>query len=273
MPAAANRLIGLVDQYPLYSKAGDSLYEAGDSYIHMGPHFRKQAGEEFSKVVRDYPTSLRAKEAANRLEELEMPVPKPDQAAIDRGKFEQGSYKKPGMMAKSMGLMKSNPDVSHAAHAGAPTMTDPKRLIPASVPVPATTLADTTSAAPGGETGTTDVSATPVSGSSALDTKPDARAADETAAAKPEAAPQPAAPLPTNRDADLKKMRERQAKQQAKLNMKKKSKDQPADSAAPASATTQSQTPQSQATQGAQTAGGVPNAVSNPPASTPPPNE
>src|SRR5437763_9098684 len=42
-PAAANRLTALVNQYPLYSKAGESLYEAGDAYSNMGPRFRKEA--------------------------------------------------------------------------------------------------------------------------------------------------------------------------------------------------------------------------------------
>ena len=58
-PAAANRLTALVAQYPLYSKAGESLYEAGDAYSKMGPRFRKQAGEQFAKVVREYPLSKR----------------------------------------------------------------------------------------------------------------------------------------------------------------------------------------------------------------------
>ncbi|MGA8027527.1 MAG: outer membrane protein assembly factor BamD, partial [Bryobacteraceae bacterium] len=40
-PAAANRLNALVDQYPLYSKSGEALYEAGQAYSRMGPRFRK----------------------------------------------------------------------------------------------------------------------------------------------------------------------------------------------------------------------------------------
>ncbi|MBV9759729.1 MAG: outer membrane protein assembly factor BamD, partial [Acidobacteriaceae bacterium] len=35
-PAAANRLNALVDQYPLYSNAGEALFEAGDAYSKMG---------------------------------------------------------------------------------------------------------------------------------------------------------------------------------------------------------------------------------------------
>ena len=282
MPAAANRMIGLVDQYPLFSKAGESLYEAGDAYTHMGPRFRQQAGEEFAKVVRDYPMSPRAEDATRRLQDLEMSVPKPDPAALEHGKFEQESYKRPGVMSRSMGFMKSSPDVSHAARSGAPTLTEPKRLIPASVPVPATSLADTTAPTPGSDvgTGTTDVSATPVTGSSALDTKPDARENSATAQTPTEQAQQPQQPLPTNRDVELKKMREKQAKQLAKQNKKnaKKSKNKPATVAAP----TRNQPPQtpasqSQAVQGAETPGGVPNTVSAPPVpanpASPPPNE
>src|SRR5947208_11000713 len=39
-PAAANRLQGLVDQYPLYSQADQANWELGDSYSRMGPRFR-----------------------------------------------------------------------------------------------------------------------------------------------------------------------------------------------------------------------------------------
>jgi outer membrane protein assembly factor BamD len=250
MPAAANRLIGLVDQYPLYSKAGESLYEAGDAYAHMGPRFRKEAGEEFTKIVRDYPMSAHADAASKRLQELEMPVPKPDPAALERAKYEEQSYKAPGMVSRTMGIMKSTPDVSHAAHSGAPTMTDPKRLIPTSVPVPATTLSDTT-AGNGAGNGTTDVSATPITGSSALDKNPDARGSGGTAQSEASTTAQTPAqqqPLPTNRDADLKKLREKQAKKQAKLDKnKKKGKDQPQQPAVAPENPAQTQVPASPA--------------------------
>jgi len=251
-PAAANRLHSLVDQYPLYSKAGEALYEAGDSYSKMGPRFRKQTGDMFGRVVRDYPLSLRAKEAQERLQDMELPVPAVNQAAVDRQKWEQANYHKPGMMHKSMGWVKGGPDVSHSAKSGNPTMTDPKKTLPASIPV--VNNEETASAAPG--SGTTDVSATPVAGSSALDTKPDARttatqtpAATETPAGQTPAGANAAVssqPLPTNRDKELEQVRKRQAKQQEKLNKKKKKTAQtPAPvAAAPASTTPPSAAPQ-----------------------------
>ena len=45
-PAAANRLNALVDQYPLFSKAGDALFEAGDSYSKDGSALPQQSGRD-----------------------------------------------------------------------------------------------------------------------------------------------------------------------------------------------------------------------------------
>lgn len=220
-PAAANRLSALVDQYPLYSKAGEALYEAGDSYSKMGPRFRKQAGEMFARIAREYPLSDRADSAKKRLEDMELPVPQMDRAAYDREKYEEENYKRPGLLARTTQWLRSGPDVSHAAKSGTPTMTDPKRTIPASVPVVNTT--ETASAStPGG--GTTDVSAQQVGNNSALDKNPDARSSGGTAQANQAAAQQQ--PLPSNRDRELKQYREKQAKKQAKLEKKKKKKQE-----------------------------------------------
>ncbi|MBV9157144.1 MAG: outer membrane protein assembly factor BamD [Acidobacteriaceae bacterium] len=214
-PAAANRLSALVDQYPLYSNAGEALYEAGEAYSKMGPRFRKQAGEMFARIVREYPLSNRADDAKRRLEDLEIPVPPVDRAAYDRQKYELENYRRPSLLARSTSFVRGGPDVSHAAKSGQPTMTDPKRTIPASVPVVNTTETGTS----GQGSGTTDVSATTLSGSSALDKNPDARSSGGAAQT---ASNQPNQPLPTNRDKELKQLREKQAKKQAALEKKKK---------------------------------------------------
>jgi outer membrane protein assembly factor BamD len=282
-PAAANRLNAAIDQYPLYSKGGEALYEAGDSYSKMGPRFRNTAADMFSRVVREYPLSERAEDAKKRLEDMEKPVPQADQAALDREKYDQANYHKPGMMGRTFGLLKSGPDVSHAAKSGAPTMTDPKRTIPKSVPIPTNT--DQNGSTGGTGSGTTDVTASTAPANSALDTKPDARdpnaapangasangSTPSTAPANGTAAPAAAAagteaaaanaPLPTNRDAELKKFREKQAKKQAKLDKKKK-KDQ---------SQGQEQLNQSNGSQNANTSPGVPNATA-PPATANPTN-
>ena len=216
-PAAANRLSALVDQYPLYSNAGEALYEAGQAYSKMGPRFRKQAGEMFARVVRDYPLSNRADDAKRRLEDLELPVPQADRAAYDRQKYELENYRRPGLLSRSTGFLRGGPDVSHAAKSGQPTMADPKRTIPASVPV----VNNTDSASTSG-TGTTDVSATTLASSTALDKNPDARSSAGTQTANE----QTNQALPTNRDKELRQLREKQAKKQAALDKKKKKKNQ-----------------------------------------------
>lgn len=223
-PAAANRLNGLADQYPLYSNAGEALYEAGDAYSKMGPRFRKQAGEMFDRVVQEYPLTARAKDAKKRLEEMELPVPPPDPAAVNREKFEAANFKKPGIMTRSMEWMKGTPDVSHAAKEGAPTMHDMARTIPVSVPVATNTDAG---GASGAGSGTTDVSARQVSSTdTTLDKAPDVRSAAGAAAANSASGSTTSAtaaqPLPTNRDKELKKYREQQLKKQEKLAKKKK---------------------------------------------------
>jgi outer membrane protein assembly factor BamD len=261
-PAAANRLNALVDQYPLYSNSGEALFEAGDAYSKMGPRFRKQAGEMFARIVREYPGSGRVDDAKRRLEDLEIPVPKPDPAAVARAKFEQENHHRPGLMADMTGWIRGGPDVSHAAKSGEPTMTDPKRTIPASVPVVNTETASTTGT--GG--GTTDVSATRVGSSSLLDKSPDARKTGATTTTTQAVNDQSTQALPTNRDKELKKYREQQAKKQAALDKKKKkaNKDQQG-AAATQQGQAAAQQNQSQATQGAQTPLGTPNAVSTPP--------
>lgn len=266
-PAAANRLSAAIDQYPLFSKSGEALYEAGDSYSKMGPRFRNTAAEMFARVVREYPLSKRADDSKKRLEEMEKPVPQVDQAALDRQKYDEANYHRPGMMGRTLGFVHSGPDVSHAAKSGAPTMTDPKRTIPASVPV----VNNTGEGGAGGAgSGTTEVTASTAPASGALESKPDAReAGGTTPAAKPEPAAakaEPAAnqPLPTNRDAELKKYREKQAKKQAKFEKKhKKSADEKKQA--------QEQVNQSKGSQSAQTSPGVSNATS-PTATTNPNN-
>ncbi len=258
-PAAANRLSALVDQYPLYSNAGEALYEAGEAYSKMGPRFRKQAGEMFARVVREYPLSNRADDAKRRLEDLEIPVPQVDRAAYDREKYELENYHRPSLLARSTSFIRGGPDVSHAAKSGQPTMTDPKRTIPASVPVVNNT--DTAGSTSG--SGTTDVSATTLAGSSALDKNPDARSSGGTAQTASNQANQP---LPTNRDKELKQLREKQAKKQAALDKKRKKKTQQTPD--------QSQPSQGQTTQrpgGTPNTGPASNAATTPPTTPNPP--
>ena len=177
--AAANRLTGLSDQYPLYSRTDQALWEEGDAYGHMGARFRPKAGEAYTRLVRDYPLSSYADQARKKMKDLEMPVPEADPAAAARMKAEAENRTRPNIVRRSTGFLSPSPDVSAAAKNGSPQMNNPRQLIPVSVPAPAVD---------GG--GVNDVTVSPVTGTSALDTQPDARSkpADGTAAAADPAA-------------------------------------------------------------------------------------
>jgi outer membrane protein assembly factor BamD len=167
-PASANRLSGLVQQYPLYSAADEALWLQGDSYSRMGNRFKPQAVTAYQKIVRDYPLSAYADDAKKKLKDMEADVPEADPVAVARMQYEKENAVKPGIMRKSLGFMARGPDMSASAKSGSPAMTSLRPNIPASVPIP------TDAAGPG----VTDVqlqnSTTPAD-ATALDKNPDAR--------------------------------------------------------------------------------------------------
>jgi outer membrane protein assembly factor BamD len=192
-PAAANRLDGLVHQYPLYSGADEALWLAADSYSKMGPRFRDKVGDEYTRIVRDYPLSAYADQAKQKLKEMELPIPEADPVALNRMKYELENQRSAGIFAKAFGIFRHGPDVRMAAKSGTPTMTAPQPTIPASVPPP-------TGAA--GFSG--DVTASTVTDSTALDTNPDARQVQPGQNGNAQN-PAPAQPLPTNHPVPQKK--------------------------------------------------------------------
>lgn len=163
--AAAARLKHVVDQYPLYSKADAALWQMGEAYGRLGTRFRKQEGEAYASIVRDYPLSGYADDAKKKLKEMELPVPDADPVAVARMKYEDENRQKAGMLSRASGLLKRGPDMSTAARSGNPAMTTLRPSVPVLVPQPA-------AAAPGF---TGDVTAITVNGPSALDTNKDAR--------------------------------------------------------------------------------------------------
>jgi len=192
--AAANRLGAVVDQYPLFSRADFALWEEADSLRKMGKPAREKEGEALQKIVRDYPLSPWVEQSKKRLKDLEMPIPEPDPKAIAHMRFEQENRTKLSLISRDTQFLKRGPDVSMAAKSGMPTMTNPKQSVPLSVPIPASTAATNTTPV----TGVNDVTIAPVgTGTSALDTKPDARTtlpANATPADPNAAKPAPAKP-------------------------------------------------------------------------------
>jgi len=132
--AAANRYTGLVDQYPLYSRADEALWKEADAYVRIGSSQRSKAIQAYQKIVRDYPLSEYVDEAKRKLREMEAEVPEADPAAVARMKYEQDNRTKTSMLHNATGFLRPSPDVAMAAKAGTPAMNAPKQEIPVNVP-------------------------------------------------------------------------------------------------------------------------------------------
>jgi len=270
MPAAANRLTTLVDQYPLFSQADEALWMMGDSYDRMGDRFEDRSAAAYTRIVKDYPLSIHADAAKKKLEAMKRPVPEADPVASARMKYEMDNRTAPGRVARAITMFKRNPDTSLAAKGGTPTMTVMRPGIPVSVP-----LSAGAAAAPGaaGTTGTgSDVTIGLTNDTKELDTRPDARAnppgaapattaGDQTAKPADGGLVAPQQPFATNHplsEADKKraqKIMAAKAKEAKKAAAKAAKKGQPqpqpapqtpAPSAQPAQAQTPPQTPPAQ---------------------------
>jgi outer membrane protein assembly factor BamD len=234
-PASANRLLGLVDQFPLFSQNDEALWTLADDYRRMGDRFETREADMYTRIVKDYPLSSHVDDAKARLKTMNRPVPDADPVALARMKYELENRGKVSIPGKVFGVFSAKPDVHAAAKSGSPTMAGLRPLTPVSVP----------GALAAGTTGVTaDVNAAVLSDTSALDNNPDARANPPGAAAataatsangtgqQVSAAPQP---LPSNHVAKIK-----QKKKKSKKNAKQPeppSQTSPADASAPAAQT------------------------------------
>jgi outer membrane protein assembly factor BamD len=118
--ASGARLLELTNRYPLYSQADQANWMLGQIY-EKGEH-NEIAARYYSRIVKDYPLSSLAGDAKNKLVKFGVPVPPADPTAVARMQKDQ-STSRPNLVRRSMGVLKTGPDVSAAAHAGAPTMT------------------------------------------------------------------------------------------------------------------------------------------------------
>ena len=147
-PAAIARLQSLVDRYPMYSKADESLYLLGQSYESEVAVVQQQKYEEgsaawkgqqslikdftdkaaaaYSKVLTRYPAMDWAPDAKARLEALHRPVPKPTKAMLAQNKAEEASRRESSTVAKMKGVFSKHPDTSQAAKMGDPSLVNPE---------------------------------------------------------------------------------------------------------------------------------------------------
>ena len=122
--ASAARLNEIIERYPLYSQSDKALWMAGNIYDKWEK--REIADQYFARIVREYPASPYVGDAKKKLTSAGVPIPQPDQEALARA-AEQKKYasERPGVVRRSMGIIKSGPDTSMAARSGAPNLTPP----------------------------------------------------------------------------------------------------------------------------------------------------
>ena len=211
-PAAIARLQTLVDRYPLYSGADETLYLLGQTFeaeiamlkanarVSEGPKakmieaFEKDAGAAYSKIITRYPATDRAWDAKTRLEALNLPVPRPTRAAMELSKKEVASRGEPTMMDNLMGVVDRHPraEMEKAAKVGEPTMIDPTPVNATDVVKSVTRTLGAGNTAADGKIGVQTVNIAPGANQEPprSDTPP-AAGADPSAVAPPDSQPAP----------------------------------------------------------------------------------
>jgi outer membrane protein assembly factor BamD len=120
--AAGARLLELTNRYPLYSEADKANWMLGQ--IYEKTEHNDFAARYYARIVKDYPLSSLAGDAKAKLTKFGVPVPQPDPSAVARmEKDREAARERPNIVRRSLGIIKSGPDVTAASHSGAPTMT------------------------------------------------------------------------------------------------------------------------------------------------------
>lgn len=142
-PAAIARLQSVVNTYPLYSKADETLFLLGQCYeaevgvlrtrrgnevfkARMIEDFTKKATAAYSRILTRYPLMDRADDAKARLQALHQPVPRPTKAAVAQNKAEEDSRREQTTFSKVVKTFEKGPTTAEAARVGEPTLVDPK---------------------------------------------------------------------------------------------------------------------------------------------------
>ncbi len=199
--AAANRLQGLTDHFPLFSAADDALWQLADSYSKMGDRFEERTAAALSRIVKDYPLSEWVDPAKQRLTAMNRPIPEADPTALARMKYEQENSWTPGTWDKMWGIFKGSPEVRMAAKSGTPAANVFQATIPLSVPSAAGAGGSGTPGTPPAGGVSADVTVSTVGDSSALDTQPDARLSRQNQEQPQQPQPaKPAAPQPPRQE-------------------------------------------------------------------------
>ena len=136
--ASASRLIEVAGRYPLFSESDRALWMLGDIYRRASRgskneqervRWRTQSDLEYAQLLKFYPHSPLAADAKRQLTGDGIPIPPPDPQALARAEYEEKlAQDHPGMVHRAMGLIKSSPNVSAAAHSGEPDLNPPGEM-------------------------------------------------------------------------------------------------------------------------------------------------
>lgn len=174
--AAFGRLSDLANRYPLYSRADEVNWMLGN--IWEGTEQKNLAVPFYTRIVREYPLSRLAGDAKSKLTKLGAPIPQADPVAVARMRKEQEIERKHlGMFHKATGILRSTPDVTTAARAGAPNLTPSGEASPGTE-----TLTPGGTTAVGGGAGNSAIVQTVPAGSSGAGTVPTQPSAPPTGA-------------------------------------------------------------------------------------------
>ena len=136
--SAANRLQGIANHYPLYSKADENLWKLGDAWGRLERGFATVPRKPTLSWVREYPLSPYTDEAKRKLKEMEQPIPEPDPVAMARQKIRTREPRNRRIHGPFLGrLQPHGPDMSMAAKSGQPAMESLKPETPVTVRLPA----------------------------------------------------------------------------------------------------------------------------------------
>ncbi len=144
--AAIARLQSLIDSYPLYSRADETLLDIGDAYAgeakavsqlkldaaakkRLAALYMDRATRAYDRVIQEYPMMPHADDARDHLEALDQPVPVPSAQAIAASEKEEQSRAVVNLKDKTLLLITARPSTIQASHVGEPTLTDPAPLL------------------------------------------------------------------------------------------------------------------------------------------------
>jgi outer membrane protein assembly factor BamD len=121
--AAAARLIGVTNRYPLYSRSDHALWMLAD--IFDKAEKKEVAANYYARIVKNYPLSSEAPQAKARLVAMKVPVPQADPKARVRMVAEQNAPRPHTSLAKKpLGILHSGPggEMRAAARVGEPNL-------------------------------------------------------------------------------------------------------------------------------------------------------